>query len=180
MNNRSNRLFLCYVISGVIFIAILSANIVLKKYGDSLSDALKKLDTVRSNLTGMKDAQAGIDRTITRVNALVPSDIALKTPEERIFTTLDELKNRMRGAEITITNIEYDGAEVILPVTIKGTMAGKTISRDYTQFVNNVGYLQSLSFPFFFIGSINMSQSQDKTSVLYEIKGSLKTVASKK
>lgn len=176
MNNRSNRLFLCYVISGVIFIAVLSANIVLKKYGDSLSDALKKLDTVRSNLTDIKDAQAGIDRTITRVNALVPSDIASKTPEDRIFTILDEIKNRMRGAEITVTNIDHKGAEVILPVTIKAAISGKTITRDYTQFVNNVGYLQSLSFPFFFIDGINMSQSQDKTSVLCEIKGSLKTV----
>lgn len=172
---RLKRSFSYYIISGALFVMVLTGGIVSKRYGDSISISLKKLQAARSNLISMKDAQADMEKAITEVKALIPSD-ASKTPEEHIFIGLDELKFRIKNAEIVVTNMEYKGDEVSLPVTIKSSISGKTAAKDYASFVNNIGYLQSMSFPFFSIGSISMLQSQDRASVTYEIKGALKTL----
>jgi hypothetical protein len=155
---------------------VLTGVIISKRYNDSLSNTQKKLQAARSNLISMKDVQGDMGKTITDLKEIVPSDFASRTPEERIFTGLDELKFRMKNAEIVVTNMEYKGDEVSLPVTIKSSISGKAAAKDYASFVNDIGYLQSMGFPFFTIGSISMVQSQDRASVSYEIKGALKTL----
>jgi hypothetical protein len=71
---------------------------------------------------------------------------------------------------VTVTNIEDKGNEIQLPVNIKGPL------RDYTTMVNQVGYLQSLKFPFFAINGIKISKSdvQAKSLTTFEIAGVLK------
>lgn len=165
-----------YIISGVLFLMVLAGVIISKRYSDSLLDTQKKLETVKINLMSMKDAQVDMEKTIADLKAIVPSDFASRTPEEHIFIGLDELKFRMKDAEIVVTNMEYKGEEVSLPVTIKSSISGKAAGKDYASFMNDIGYLQSMGFPFFYISSISMSQSQDKASVSYEIKGALKTL----
>lgn len=176
MEKELKRLFRSYVISGIVFLIVISGVIISEKYGDAVSNTLKKLQAVRSDIISMREAQAGMDKTLTYAKALIPPDIASRTPDERIFIVLDDLNRRIKDAKITITEMEHKGIEVTLPVTIKAVMSGKLIAKDYTAFVQNVGYLQSLSLPFFSIGGITMSQSQDKTSVSYEIKGDLRTI----
>jgi len=165
-----------YAISGVLFLMVLTGVVISKQYSDSLSNTRKKLQAARSNLISMKDAQIDMEKTIAESKEIIPSDFASKSPEERIFIGLDELKYRMKNAEIVVTNIEYKGDEVSLPVTIKSSISSKTAAKDYAAFVNNIGYLQSMGFPFFYIGSISMVQSQDRASVSYEIKGTLKMI----
>ncbi len=165
------KLLFLYAVSGVLFLIALGGVIVLKKYGDSLSNTMNRLQTAKQNLIRIKEAHKDIAETIAEMKSIVPEDAAVRGPEERIFIGIDELKSRLKNAEVSITNIEYKGDEVSLPVGIKASAAGK----DYAAFVNAVGYLQSMSFPFFSIGSISISASQDKTAVLYEIKGTLKT-----
>lgn len=155
---------------------VLTGVIISKRYSDSLSNTQKKLQTARMNLVSMKDAQVDMEKTIADLKAIVPSDFASRTPEEHIFIGLDELKFRMKNAEIVVTNIEYKGDEVSLPVTIKSSISGKAAEKGYASFMNDIGYLQSMRFPFFYIGSISMVQSQDRASVSYEIKGALKTL----
>lgn len=165
-----------YIISVILFLIVLTGVIISKQYSDSLSNTYKKLQAARSNLISMKDAQVDMEKTIADLKAIVPSDFASRTPEERIFIGLDELKFRMKNAEIVVASMEYKGGEVSLPVTIKSSISGKTARKDYTAFINNIGYLQSMSFPFFSISNISMEQSQDRASVSYEIKGALKTL----
>lgn len=168
--------FAYYIISGILFLMVLTGVIISKRYSDSLFDTQKKLLAARSNLISMKDAQVDMGKTIADLKAVVPSDFASMTPEERIFTRLDELKSRLKNAEIIVTNMDYKGDEVSLPVTIKFSISGKAAGKNYASFVNDIGYLQSVSFPFFSISSISMVQSQDRASISYEIKGALKTV----
>ncbi len=165
-----------YIISGMLFLMVLTGVIISKRYSDSLFNTQKKLQTARMNLVSMKDAQVDMEKTIADLKAIVPSDFASRTPEEHIFIGLDELKFRMKNAEIVVTNMEYKGDEVSLPVTIKSSISGKAAGKDYASFMNDIGYLQSMGFPFFYIGSISMVQSQDRASVSYEIKGALKTL----
>jgi hypothetical protein len=97
-------------------------------------------------------------------------DFDTHLPEEFILMSLDDLKIRMDDADITITKIEDKGSEVQLPVTIKSPL------RDYTAMVNQVGYLQSLRFPFFAISGVKISKSGEKANVqtAFEITGALK------
>ena len=165
-----------YIISGMLFLMVLAGVIISKRYSDSLSNTQKKLQTARMNLVSMKDAQVDMEKTIADLKAIVPSDFASRTPEEHIFIGLDELKFRMKNAEIVVTNMEYKDDEVSLPVTIKSSISRKAAGKDYASFINDIGYLQSMGFPFFYIGGISMVQSQDRASVSYEIKGALKTL----
>lgn len=165
-----------YIISGILFLTVLAGVIISKRYNDSLSDTQKKLQMVMMNLVSMKDAQADMEKTIADLKAIVPSDFASKTPEESIFISLDKLKVKMKNAEIVVTSIEYKDDEVSLPVTIKSSISGKAAGKGYASFMNDIGYLQSMVFPFFYISSVSITQSQDKASVSYEIKGALKTL----
>jgi hypothetical protein len=168
MEKRLKRLVFYYIVSGLFFIMLMSGSIVLKKYNESASNTLNKLHSVKANLMKMENAIKDMDAEISEIKKIIPHDFRMRTPEEFIFIGLDELKSKIKEAEIAVTNMEYKGEEVNLPVTIKAAL------KDYVSFVNNIGYLQSMRFPFFSISHISISKSQDKTQVLYEIKGNLR------
>ncbi|MBA4348652.1 MAG: hypothetical protein C0415_01490 [Thermodesulfovibrio sp.] len=167
---KLKRLLIYYIAVGVLSACVLSGIIILKKYEDSFSDTVKKLQTVKKNFARTGDIIKDMDLSTSAIKVVIPSDFTSKAPEDLIFIGLDDIKSRFGDAEISITNLEYRGEEVSLPVNIKGGM------KDYITLVNNCGYLQSMSFPFFSIGSISLSQVQGKgsVSVVYEISGTLK------
>lgn len=165
------KLLFLYAVSGTLFLITLGGVIVLKKYGDSLSNTVNMLQTAKQNLVRIKESHKDIAETIAEVKSIVPKDAAARSSEESIFIGIDELKSRLKNAEVSVTSIEYKGDEVSLPVSIKVSAAGE----NYAAVVNVVGYLQSMSFPFFSTGGLSLSISQDKTAVLYDIKGTLKT-----
>ncbi|MCL4455998.1 MAG: hypothetical protein M1147_02640 [Nitrospirae bacterium] len=174
MNNKRYKLkhlLTAYIAVSILLIAVVSGIIVAKKYGDSAFATLKSLQTAKQNVFSMREAIEDIDKTIAEAKMILPDAFNKKTAEELMYIRIDELKSRFRDAEVSITNIEYKGNEISMPVGIKANKM-----KDYTAFVNNIGYLQSLKFPFFFISSVAVFQSQDKTSVSYEIKGTLKTL----
>jgi hypothetical protein len=101
---------------------------------------------------------------------MIPGDSSEQSKEEHMLMALDDLKSKAGSSEIAVANIEDKGADLQLAVTVRAPM------KDYTSFVNFVGYLQSLKFPFFGITGIKMHRSDDtKTSATsFEIKGALK------
>ncbi|MBI4690727.1 MAG: hypothetical protein HY754_10760 [Nitrospirae bacterium] len=173
MENRLRRLFCYYVLSGLFFLTMISGVIISTRYERFLSDILKELEKGRQNLFVMRGAIADMDIAIAGVNKVISPDIILETPETQLLTGLDELKSKMKKAEITVTAFQYKGDEVNLPVVIKATL------ENYTDFVNAVGYLQSQRFPVFDISNILLSQSQDKT-VSYEIRGDIRALKGRK
>ncbi|HAK88649.1 MAG TPA: hypothetical protein DHV16_07565 [Nitrospiraceae bacterium] len=178
MDNRHynlKNLLTGYIAASILLIIVVSGIIVAKKYGDSVFATRKSLQTAKQNVFGMKEAIGDIDKTIAEAKMIMPDIFDKKTAEELIYIRIDELKSRFRDAEVSITNIEYKGNEIGMPVGIKANKM-----KDYTAFVNNIGWLQSLKFPFFSISSIAVFQSQDKTAVSYEIKGALRTLKDSK
>jgi hypothetical protein len=169
-NARLKRLLVYYITAGVLSACILSGIIILKKYEVSFSDTIKKLQTVKKNFARTGDIIKDMNLSAAAVRVVIPSDFMAKAPEDLIFIGLDDIKSRFGDAEISITNLEYRGEEVSLPVNIKGGM------KDYMTLVNNCGYLPSMSFPFFSINSMSLSQVQGKGSVsaAYEISGTLR------
>ncbi len=162
--------FIRYLAAGLAFTIILLSVLLCNKYGDSIAATVDVLQKARLNLMNVRDVGRAVDSALSGIKAALPSNMPSGTPEELLFAGLDDLKSRMRDAEITVENAEQRGDEISLPVQIKSGI------RNYTDFVNTVGYLQSLRFPFFSITNISVAQVQEKewTSVHYEIKGALR------
>lgn len=152
--------------AGLVFVIICSADILCAKYRDSLAVAVNTLQKARLNLIQVRDANRLVDSSLSGIKAVVPPGVFSNPPEIALLERVDDMKGRIKGAEILVQNMEQKGAEISLPVQIKSDL------RDYTDFVNTVGYLESLRFPFFSITGVSLTESQDK--VLYEIKGSLR------
>lgn len=172
-NNRYKlkHLLTGYITVSILLMAVISGIIAAKKYGDSIFATLKSLQMAEQNIFGMKEAIEDIDKAVAEAKMMMPDAFNKKTAEELMYIRISELKSRFRDAEVNITDIEYKGNEISMPVGIKANKM-----KDYTVFVNNIGWLQSLKFPFFSISSVAIFQSQDKTSVSYEIKGALRTL----
>lgn len=167
MNDKLKRLLLYYTISGLLFAAVLSGVVLVEKFRGPAYDTADKLRGVKTDLLRMKAAVADMDSVMRDLKAALPQDFGSRLPEGLVLIRLDDLKRRFKGAEIIAKNFEEKGGEMSLPVSIKAKMD------DYTAFVNNVGYLQSLSFPYFQIKNITILQAGEKgpPAVLYNIEG---------
>lgn len=159
-----------YLAAGLVFVIILLAVVFCGKYSDSLAITVSVLQRARANLMNVRDIGRAAESSLSSVERVLPSGMTSTMPEERLFEGLDALKEKMTGADLTVDNPDRKNDEVSLPVQIKSDM------RNYTDFVNTVGYLQSLKYPFFSITSISLSQAKDKerAMVRYEIKGVLR------
>src|SRR3989304_1087539 len=152
MDMTVKKLFLYYIVSGFILAFSLSAVMISKKYSNSLSSTLYELQRCKINLFKMQDAINDMEIVASTMGELIPSDSSTRTPEIQISIKLDELKSRIFEAEITVANIEYTENAISLPVYIKAPI------KDYSDFVNNISYLQSLKYPVFSINSISIAQ----------------------
>lgn len=163
---RLKRAILCYMIAGLVFVMTASTIVLAIKYRDSLAETVNTLQKARLNLVQVRDTSRAVDSALSGIKAVLPPRLLSIPPEEMLLAGLDDLKARMKGSEISVANIERKNDEISLQVQIRSSMT------DYTGFVNSVGYLQSLQFPFFSITNISLTQGPDK--VLCEIKGSLR------
>ena len=167
MNDKLKRLLVYYTISGLFFAVVLSAVILVEKFRGPVYETADKLQRVKTDLIRMKGAAADMDSVIRDLKTQLPQDFGSRLPEGQVLIRLDDIRRRIKGAEIIVKNFEEKGDELDLPVNIKAKMD------DYTIFVNNIGYLQSLSFPYFRINNIIISQSSGKgpPAVIYDIEG---------
>ncbi|MBF0558694.1 MAG: hypothetical protein HQL08_07940 [Nitrospirae bacterium] len=152
--------------AGLVFTIILSAVILSGKYRDSLAIAVDTLQKARLNLMQVRDANRLVDSSLSGIKAIVPPGVFSIQPEVALLERIDDMKERAKDAEITVSNIDRKGDEVSLPVTMRSGV------RDYTDLVNTVGYLESMRFPFFSITNVSITPSQDKLQ--YDIRGALR------
>jgi hypothetical protein len=170
MDAKLKRLLLYYAVSAFCATVLISGSILTETYVASLSDTLNKFQTLKINGVKMKEASKHMDETLVNVRSIFPSYDKTEALEGSILTTVDSIKSHMKGVDITVANFEKKGDEIALPVTIAGQI------RDYTVFINNINYLQSLTLPLFYIDSLSIShQSDEKNAVIkFDIKGTLK------
>ena len=142
----------------------------MKKYIESLYATLDKLQEFNIQYIKVRASVDDIEKSLTRLKSMMPRDFSGQSKQEYMLMALDDLKSKAGSSEITVANIEDKGADLQLSVVIRAPL------KDYTSFVNFVGYLQSLKFPFFGITEINIKRSDDQTTsaTSFEIKGALK------
>jgi len=167
---RLRKLLLVYGLTGVIMLITLSGAILMKKYVDSLYATLDRLQEFNIKYIKVRSATDDIEKSLIRLRSLMSVDSAEQSKEERMLMALDDLKTKAGSSEIKVANIEDKGADLQLPLTVRSPL------KDYTSFVNFVGYLQSLKFPFFCITGIKIQRSDDPaaSATSFELKGALK------
>ena len=163
------RLFV-YGLSGIIMLITLSGAMAMKKYVESLYATLDKLQEFNIQYIKVRASVDDIEKSLTRLKSMLPRDFSGQSKQEYMLMALDDLKSKAGSSEITVANIEDKGADLQLSVVIRAPL------KDYTSFVNFVGYLQSLKFPFFSITDIKIQRSDDQTAsaTSFELKGTLK------
>jgi len=167
---RIRKSFFIFALGGIFLLVTLSAAIVMKKYVDSLYATLDRLQEFNVQYIKVRAAIDDIEKLSKRLKSMLPGDSSGQSKEEHMLMALDDLKSKAGPSELVVANIEDKGVDLQLAVTIRAPM------KDYTSFVNFVGYLQSLKFPFFGITGMKIQRSDDPNALVtsFEIIGILK------
>ncbi len=170
MDARLKTLLLRYALSAILATVLVSGAIITESYISSLGDTLNKFQTLKINSVKMKDASRKEGEIIASVRSIFRSYAKGEATEGTILTAIDSVKSHMKNADIMVDNFERKGNETTLPVTLTGMV------HDYTAFINDIGYLQSLISPFFNINSVSIANPSDQKGALanFEIKGTLR------
>ena len=178
---KLRRYFFLYGVAATLFIVMLVLCILVKEYAMSFENTAKNLEKIRLGLVRIEAATRDMKKSMVTIERVVPSKLFSESPERQLLSGLDDLKNSMRNSVINITDIATEGNKVILPITIRGHLT------DYSLFVNDVGKLQAMRFPFMNIQGITIMKeagsasesSREKTPgrIAYEITGELTTLS---
>jgi len=171
--NELKRPVTFHLIAGIVLSAIIVSAVVIAKYEKSLSDTTKRSGLIRTNALKMEQAVTDMDSVMKKIDSLLPSYYHSRSHKEIILLSLDGIKTTIKSADITVTNFDERGGEIILPVNISIPV------HNYVQLVNDIGYLQFLNFPFFAIRNIVIEKATGKPSnaIICRIEGSLKMPA---
>jgi len=163
-----------FLIAGTCCAVSFAAALLAKNYDDSLRKTLveRQKQPTPTNALKMQDAINDMAANIDKVKRMVPSETLSSPGEVKIIHTLDQLSDLFVGAEIRPESLEIREEQIMLPVSIRYD------STNFTDAVNRIGRLQSLSFPFFSVKELTITQSstEKKTAAgAYTINGALVT-----
>ncbi|MEW6162907.1 MAG: hypothetical protein AB1606_06315 [Nitrospirota bacterium] len=158
-----------HLIAGITLSIIIVSVTLLTKYENSLLDTIRKFELIRINALRMKQTIMDIDSVIKWINNLLPPYYYSKSHKESMLLALDNIKMTIKGADITVTNFGDKAGEITLPVNISIPVD------DYAVLVNNVGYLQSLNFPYLVVNNIVIAKAGGSSgAIICKIDGSLR------
>jgi hypothetical protein len=175
MDRKLKRLFAVYIAAATGCAIVVCLGILADRYAASLNETFDTYQTLKINKANMKHSIKAIEAATARLRAEIPRDFSREAVESSILLTFDDLKSRLKGYQVSIGSLERKEAEIALPVTIQGILT------DYRVFLNNLGALQALNFPFFAISKVSFGKSEETAKgrkdkpmpVLFEIKGAL-------
>lgn len=162
LDSALRRRLLIFLLMGGGCVIALAAGLLLRNYADSLRIPKAKADS-RAMQTTVNDMAT----TLSRLKGLLPVQLTVRTGEGRIYALLDDLRVRYRSADVKVEAVQDSGVELVMPVRIN--FKGIT----YSGLVQEVGYLQSLRFPFFEITEVTLGGGQGAGSVTCAINGAL-------
>lgn len=181
-DRRLTRLFGFYIAAAAGFTAILVIAIFVRGYALSYDETVRNLDRIRMGLVRIERATKDMQQSISTIETVIPVHLFTESPERQILAGLDELKVIMKNSTVTISSeIAQRDNRVALPVSVKGVVT------DYSLFVNSIGELQAMRFPFITIATITMNREeaapgtspgghQGARYVTYEVVGELATL----
>jgi hypothetical protein len=164
--------FISYVTALVLFLLLLSCAVLSTRYTASLDETLSKFQLVKVNLLKIRNVIGDMKATLTDAAKLISPGVSKESSTTHMYMGLDALRSHVGKAQVTAVAIEDKGNELTMPVTITGPIA------DYSGFLNIVGRIQSMRFPFFAITNLSMTRNvagDGGASFSFEIRGALST-----
>jgi hypothetical protein len=164
--------FISYVIALAVFLLLLSSAVLCTRYATSLDETLGKFQIVKVNLAKIRNVTGDVKATLIDAAKLISPGVSKESSATHMYMGLDALRSRVGKAQITAAAIEDKGSELAMPVTITGPIV------DYPAFLNSVGSLQSMRFPFFAVTNLIMTRNiagDGGAPFSFEIRGVLST-----
>lgn len=108
-----------------------------------------------------------METSLKLIRELLPIQPTVRFGEERIYALLDSLRVRYPSAVIQVEALQESGDELVIPVRINFR------ELTYSSLVQEIGYLESLRFPFFEFKELTLVGGQRAGSVSCGITGAL-------
>lgn len=173
MDQKMKRFIIYYLAAGILAGLCLSGALLAYRHKTVLSQTDANLQIVKANKARMLEAAMRTKEIVALSKAMVTKPATGNLAEEKIALALDDIAARLKNSEITIA--EYNKMEMTMPIALRGEI------HDYMDFVNTLGYFQSLHFPIFILNEVSLAAKNDdetKTNrCLYSITGVLKIPA---
>ena len=164
--------FVSYIIALTVFLILLSCAVLSDRYAASLDETLSKFQILKINLIKIRNVVEGMKGTLIDAAKLISPGVSKESSATHIYVGLDTLRSHVGKAQVTVTAIEDKGNELTMPVTITGPIV------DYPAFLNTLGRLQSMRFPFFAITNLTMARNiagDGGATFSFEIRGVIST-----
>jgi hypothetical protein len=165
---RLRKNYVLYVFAAVLFTVTLSVAVVVQRYCTEMRDTVDKLKTLSGSSVRVKRATLSAQEALVRIKREVPGNYLSSSVENTVYQTVDAIREQARNAEVVVESLQDRDNEVLLPITIKGTLD------DYAGFLKLLHLLESLRFPFFSTSELVMTHEADKPAN-YELRGSVRT-----
>lgn len=163
MTDRSigGRVINFHLVVGIFCSVVFISFLLLEKYNAHLESETEKLTIVQTNFDQMIKTVDQIDLTLDKIKTFLPYDYEKRSNRELLFISLDEVRKRLKGADIMVSDFVENHAlkEIQIPVNMFLPL------KSYQAMLKNVGYLQSLKFPFLTISGIRIEKTESRGTI---------------
>jgi cytoskeletal protein RodZ len=141
-----------------------------------LEKTLKELTLAESGLKRIREASANHRKVLAAIQSQFDQNTGKKSQEMILYEKVDEMKTALKPDNLTISRIEKKGGEASLQFTLTFN------NLDYPALLNIAGSLHAAVFPLTQVNSIDIKQSDSKTTrgVSFKITGKIITIGKSK
>ncbi|OGQ03780.1 MAG: hypothetical protein A2W38_00280 [Deltaproteobacteria bacterium RBG_19FT_COMBO_58_16] len=158
---------------GSLFAFLLFAAMLLSGYRDGLVKAEESLVRIRRNLVVMKDSSEELRSKKLLVGSVVPAGYKARSNMEMMLVSLENAREEIPGARLTVTDFIEDNGELGLPVVFEFPVY------NYYDAVKTVGYLEEMSLPYFSPTGLTILRAEGTGVVTGRIEGSFRMPSGK-
>lgn len=157
-----------YLVVGILTNALFLSYLMLVNYKNNLEESLSAFSRLTINHVKIKNSIEEMDHVMKTINTIYPYDNSIQS-NDALFLAADNIRNALKGGDITLQEIIRDRDEMALPVDI--VMANIT----YSDLVHVIGYLRSLVFPYVTIENLGI-EKEGVQETGFHIKSNLKVL----
>jgi len=148
-----NNALTLYLSTGIMAGMLCFICLTMSTYRKNLDVWQKQLSSVTVRAVKMKNAVAEMDKTIVRLREMYPA-VDTQSCREALLATADELRRILHGCRVTLGDIQRDGGELLLPISIAAD------SVRYADIVSCIGALQGPLMPYISIQSLAVDRPE--------------------
>lgn len=165
-DRAAKKTVLCHLVAGAVFSVLLFMNMLALDYSGHLERQISALETVRVKAVVMTRAAKRMAGAVREIEVYLPRGYEKVTNRELMLISLDGLKARVEGVEVTVNEFSEKGGVITLPVHIEVPV------KSYGRVLEVIGGLQYMRFPRFDIEEVRLEQD-DTSGTVSKISGTL-------